>query len=137
MRGQGRLVASIVFVAVLVGAAIGGFLTSMRPLLGLDLVGGVSVVLSGPTNVDKAVMQKALDRIRERVDALGVAEPDITLLGNNLIQVQLPGLGGQGTVVKRGAQFCATSPSGKSLGCRSNQADAQALAKAQSVQRVL
>jgi len=121
----------------LVGAAIGGFLTSMRPLLGLDLVGGVSVVLSGPTNVDKAVMQKALDRIRERVDALGVAEPDITLLGNNLIQVQLPGLGGQGTVVKQGAQFCAISPSGKSLGCRSNHADAQALARAQSVQRVL
>ena len=67
MRGQGRLVASIVFVAVLVGAAIGGFLTSVRPLLGLDLVGGVSVVLSGPTNVDKAVMQKALDRMDKEV----------------------------------------------------------------------
>jgi preprotein translocase subunit SecD len=137
MRGNGKLVASIVVVAVLVLAAIGGFFTSVRPLLGLDLVGGVSVVLSGPSNVDKAVMQKALDRIRERVDALGVAEPDISLLGSNLIQVQLPGLGGQGIVTKRGNQFCVTSGGGKSLGCFATQADAQAKAKAQSIQRVL
>src|SRR5437899_3347341 len=137
MRGTGKLVASIIVVGLLVGAAVAGFLTSVRPLLGLDLVGGVSVVLSGPKNVDKAVMEKALDRIRERVDALGVAEPDISLLGSNLIQVQLPGLGGQGTVTKRGSQWCATSPTGKSLGCFGSQADAQAAAKAQSVQRVL
>lgn len=133
----GRLAASIVFVTVLVMTAVAGFLTSVRPLLGLDLVGGVSVVLSGPANVDRSVMEKALDRIRERVDALGVAEPDISLLGSNLIQVQLPGLGGQGSVSRRGSQFCVTSPSGKSLGCFARQAEAQAKAKAESVQRVL
>ena len=137
MRGNGKLVASIVAVVVLVGAALAGFLTTLRPLLGLDLVGGVSVVLQAPGGTDKGVMEKALDRIRERVDALGVAEPDISLLAGNNIQVQLPGLGGQGKVVKRGGEYCAVSPTGKSLGCRTNPADAQALAKAQSVQRVL
>src|SRR5437016_1173388 len=137
MSGTGKLATSILFVAVLVIAAVTGFLTSVRPLLGLDLVGGVSVVLSAPGGTDKGVMEKALDRIRERVDALGVAEPDISLLGNNFIQVQLPGLGGQGTVVKQGNQFCAKSSAGKIVGCRDTLADAQALAKAQSVQRVL
>src|SRR5207253_3625727 len=137
MSGTGKLATSIVFVAVLVIAAVTGFFTSVRPLLGLDLVGGVSVVLSAPGGTDKGVMEKTLDRIRERVDALGVAEPDISLVGGNNIQVQLPGLGGQGTVTKRGSQWCATSPTGKSLGCFSSQADALAAAKAQSVQRVL
>jgi protein-export membrane protein SecD len=137
MKNVGRLVTSIVFVALLVGAAVAGFLTSVKPLLGLDLEGGLSVILRGPPGTQKAVMDQALDHIRNRVDALGVAEPDITLIGNNLIQVQLPGLGGQGHVVNRGSTFCAVSSSGKSLGCYKNIADAQARAKAQSVQRVL
>ncbi len=137
MKTGRRLIVSIVVVSVLVLLAVAGFFTGTRPLLGLDLTGGVSVVLAAPAKTDKAVMQKALDRIRDRVDALGVAEPDISLIGSNLIQVQLPGLGGQGKVVKRGEQFCAVSSTGKGLGCFPKQADAQAKAKAESVQRVL
>jgi preprotein translocase subunit SecD len=137
MKSSRRLMLSIASVFALVLLAVVGFSTGTRPLLGLDLTGGVSVVLAAPANTDRAVMEKALDRIRDRVDALGVAEPDISLIGNNLIQVQLPGLGGQGKVVKRGEQFCAASSSGKSLGCFTSQADAQAKAKAESVQRVL
>jgi preprotein translocase subunit SecD len=137
MKGTGRLTASIVVVAALVLAAVAGFLTSVRPLLGLDLVGGVEVVLSGPPHTSKDVMQMALDRIRSRVDALGVAEPDISLLGSNFIQVQLPGLGGQGKVNKKGRSYCAVSATDKPLGCFTTLAAAQARAKAQSVQRVL
>jgi preprotein translocase subunit SecD len=137
MKGTGRLVTSIAVVAVLVGAAVAGLLTSVRPLLGLDLVGGIQVVLAGPSGTSKDVMEKALDRIRNRVDALGVAEPDISLLGSNLIQVQLPGLGGQGKIQKKGRSFCAFSPTNRSLGCFTTVAAAQARAKAQSVQRVL
>jgi preprotein translocase subunit SecD len=138
MKNVGRLVASIVFVAVLVVGAVAGYVSgTLRLVLGLDLVGGVSVVLSGPPGTPKDVMQEALDHIRNRVDALGVAEPDITLIGNSLIQVQLPGLGGQGRVVRRGKQFCAVSPSGKDIGCFATQEEADARAKAQSVQRVL
>jgi len=136
MKGTGRLTASIVLVAALVLAAIGGFVTGIRPLLGLDLVGGISVVLSGPPGTDPTVMEKALERIRERVDALGVAEPEISLVGNN-IQVSLPGLGGQGKVEQRGKLFCAVSSTDKVLACYKKQADAQAKAKAQSVAQVL
>jgi preprotein translocase subunit SecD len=137
MKGTGRLVASLVFVAALVVATLAGFVLGLRPVLGLDLVGGVSVILSGPPGTDKAVMEKALERIRDRVDALGVAEPDISLLGSSFIQVQLPGLGGQGTTVKVNNQWCVKSSAGKSLGCYGTLAEAQAAAKAQSVQRVL
>ncbi len=132
----GRLWTSIVFVVVLVGASVAGLLTSFRPLLGLDLVGGVSVVLAGPPGTDEDVMERALDRIRDRVDALGVAEPDISLVGNN-IQVQLPGLGGQGRVEKRGKQFCAVSATEVELGCFLRRSAAEARAKAQSVAKVL
>ena len=67
MKGTGRLTASIVLVAALVLAAIGGFVTGIRPLLGLDLVGGISVVLSGPPGTDPTVMEKALERLLERL----------------------------------------------------------------------
>ena len=137
MRGVGRLVASIVAVLILIGAVVAGFAANWRPLLGLDLTGGISVVLAGPPNTDRAVMERALDRIRDRVDALGVAEPDISLLGSNLIQVQLPGLGGQGRVTTQGRQFCVSDTAGRNLGCFATRAQAQARAKAQSVQRVL
>jgi len=135
-QGTGKLVASIVMIVALVVAALASFVANVRPLLGLDLVGGISVVLSGPSGTSKDVMEKALDRIRDRVDALGVAEPDISLVGND-IQVQLPGLGGQGKVVKRGALFCAIGSNEKELGCYKALAAAQAKAKSQSVGRVL
>ena len=125
-------------VAVLVGAAAAGLLTNFRPLLGLDLVGGVSVVLAGPEGTEKGVMEKALDTIRNRVDAVGVAEPDISLLGNNLIQVQLPGLGGQGRVAEGSdGRFCAYGSSDALIGCYAKRSEAQAKVRAQSQQRVL
>src|SRR5439155_16976558 len=126
--GTGRLAISIVVVTALVLVMIGGFFAGLRPLLGLDLVGGVEVVLSGPAGTSKDVMEKALERIRSRVDALGVAEPDISLLGNNFIQVQLPGLGGQGKVGGQTTVSCATSAAGDSLGCFKSQTAAQAAA---------
>jgi preprotein translocase subunit SecD len=88
---RGPLVASVVFMLVLVGASVWGFLgAGLRPQLGLDLVGGVSVVLTAPAGTPQDVMEKTVETIRERVDALGVAEPDITLQGDLNIQVQIP-----------------------------------------------
>ncbi|TML00629.1 MAG: hypothetical protein E6G40_05355, partial [Actinobacteria bacterium] len=60
MKNVGRLTASIVFVAILVAAAVAGLLTSVKPLLGLDLEGGLSVILKGPAGTDRGVMEKAL-----------------------------------------------------------------------------
>lgn len=60
---------------------------------GLDLKGGLSVVLEPAPgqNFNKTSLQTALEIIRNRVDSLGVAEPDISLQGDNIL-VQLPGI---------------------------------------------
>jgi len=67
--------------------------------LGLDLVGGMHLVLEAdttgqdlsPDEVAKAT-DNAIKIIRERIDDLGVAEPNIQRVGRNRIQVQLPGI---------------------------------------------
>src|SRR5688572_28738632 len=46
----------------------------LKPRLGLDLQGGISVVLTARGDADAASIDKAVDIIRNRVDALGVAE---------------------------------------------------------------
>ncbi|HEX2025150.1 MAG TPA: protein translocase subunit SecD [Actinomycetota bacterium] len=88
--GRGHVV-SVVFVLALVAASLWGFLFGgLRPQLGLDLVGGVSVVLTAPAGTPPAVVDRALETIRERVDRLGVAEPDITRQGDQNITVEIP-----------------------------------------------
>lgn len=96
MRSIRSLVVSIVFVLILVGFSAVGFLAwGLSPLLGLDLVGGVSVVLTAPPGTPSPVIDRALETIRERVDRVGVAEPDITRQGELNIQVQIPRAGGR------------------------------------------
>ena len=130
MKSSGRLVTSLVVVGVLVAASISAFVVGIRPLLGLDLVGGVSVILEAPRGTDRDVMEKTVDSIRQRVDALGVAEPDISLVGGNLIQVQLPGLGGQGTVEQRGtSRWCVLNSAGVAVHCYKTKEAAEAAAK--------
>lgn len=91
MKGTGKNVASIVFVLLLTGAAIYAFLfLNLKPLLGLDLVGGVSVTLTAPEGTASDVIDKTLEVIRNRVDAFGVGEPDITRQGELNVQVQIP-----------------------------------------------
>jgi len=61
------------------------------PILGLDLQGGISVVLVPVDDADTDTLDVAVDIIRNRVDALGVAEPEITRQGGRII-VDLPGV---------------------------------------------
>ena len=63
--------------------------------LGLDLKGGVELVYQAtPTGQTKEVSGNDIDRsieiIRERIDELGVAEPEVSRLGETEISVQLP-----------------------------------------------
>ena len=65
--------------------------------LGLDLQGGVQLVYEAePTaqqpTVTPEALQRALDIMRERVDALGVSEPELLQSGRNQIEVNLPGV---------------------------------------------
>ena len=96
MRATRRHVVSVIFVLTLAGAAVAGFVTGGLGLqLGLDLVGGVSVILTAPQGTPSPVIDRALETVRERVDRVGVAEPDITRQGQLNIQVQIPGAGGR------------------------------------------
>jgi SecD/SecF fusion protein len=71
---------------------------STRPTkLGLDLQGGVQLVYEAkPTaqqpTVTQEALQRSLDLMRERVDALGVSEPELQLAGDGQIEVNLPGV---------------------------------------------
>ncbi len=63
--------------------------------LGLDLKGGVELVYQGkPSGQVKEVSGGDIDRsitiIRERIDELGVSEPEVSRLGNTEISVSLP-----------------------------------------------
>ena len=66
------------------------------PTLGLDLQGGVSVNLQPvkdgkvTDDVSSETLDQAIGIIRKRVDALGVAEPEVSRQGNNIL-IQLPG----------------------------------------------
>ena len=132
-----RLWLSIVFVALLVAGSVAGFLTGTRPQLGLDLVGGISVVLAGPEGTPREVMERTLESIRTRVDALGVAEADVSIVGDNDIQVQVPGLT-TGVITERDGKFCAEASTGEDLGCEfETESAAEAAAESLAQQRLL
>lgn len=129
MRRTRGLWISVLFVLALVIASVVGFALGLKPTLGLDLEGGVSIILKAPDGTPPAVMQQALENIRRRVDSVGVAEPDIFLSGTN-IEVQLPGLAKGSIVHHPKDQYCAigSDPTTKlptSFGCFAAQDDAQ------------
>lgn len=64
--------------------------------LGLDLAGGVYVVLEAKTDATGAELKKLMDQskaiINTRVDGLGVSEPNIFIEAGNRIRVELAGI---------------------------------------------
>ncbi len=87
-------------VVVLIGVAA-YFIFIRQPVseatqLGLDLEGGVSVQLEGSQTggdeVTREEMQRASEVIRQRVDSLGVTEPEIQLQGQDQMIVNIPGI---------------------------------------------
>jgi preprotein translocase subunit SecD len=84
-------VSLVAVLLIAVGSLAATLLSGNSPQLGLDLQGGASVVLQPRTKVDTGVINQAIEIIRSRVDALGVAEPDISRQGSSII-VALPGV---------------------------------------------
>lgn len=88
---------SLLFLLVVIGLIAGSIVViAVRPvMLGLDLQGGVEVILQGKPTRDSEVNKEAIDRsvevIRNRVDAFGVSEPEIQTQGSDQIVVSLPG----------------------------------------------
>ncbi len=63
--------------------------------LGLDIQGGTSFLIrlmGGDKEVNKGMLDQAVEVIRKRVDQFGVSEPVISPVGNDRILVQIPGL---------------------------------------------
>ncbi len=83
------------FVIAFLGGSIALILT--RPIrLGLDLRGGTQVVLEASdtetVRVDRGTLERTVEVLRRRVDALGVSEPTLQASGDRRIIVELPGV---------------------------------------------
>ena len=89
----GLLAAALVAVALM---AIPASPLHQKPTLGLDLQGGLEVTLQAVPPPNRELTSEDLDRavdiMRNRVDKLGVTEPEIRKQGSNQIVIQLPGV---------------------------------------------
>ena len=85
------LVSLLAVFVVATAAVVGSLVAGNHPELGLDLQGGAYVVLRPDREVESGIIDQSIEIIRSRVDALGVAEPDISRQGSSII-VQLPGV---------------------------------------------
>jgi preprotein translocase subunit SecD len=86
----------LVLVAILLGIAIYFAFPLSKTNLGLDLQGGLSVILEAQDSAKNPRtdegMTQAVKIIQNRVNKLGVAEPEIQRQGEWKISVQLPGI---------------------------------------------
>jgi SecD/SecF fusion protein len=103
------LVVGLILASLVVIAGVPGVVKHKKTQLGLDLKGGVQLVYQGkPTaqsQVTPAALARAVDVMRNRVDQIGVSEPEISTEGSNLISVGLPDV--QNT--KRAEQLVGTT----------------------------
>lgn len=80
---------------VLVGAGAIWSTATWAPKLALDLEGGTSIILEPQVDDDAQITTEQLNQavaiIRQRVDATGVSEAEITTQGDRNIVVNLPG----------------------------------------------
>lgn len=82
-----------VWMVLLIAGLSATFGFGWKPELGLDLQGGLSATLTPKpgTNPSTDSVSEAAKIIRQRVDGLGIAEPDVVRSGKTVV-VQLPGL---------------------------------------------
>jgi SecD/SecF fusion protein len=89
----GCILAALAAVALL---GVPGSPIHQKTVLGLDLQGGLEVVLEARPEKDQKLTPSDLDRsvdiMRRRVDKLGVSEPEIRKQGSNQIVIELPGV---------------------------------------------
>ncbi|MDA0370015.1 MAG: protein translocase subunit SecD [Actinomycetota bacterium] len=95
-----RLAGSVIGLVVVVLLALLGNVTAGNEIaLGLDLQGGVSVTQEPVGDYNSESLDVAVERIRERVDALGVSEPEIIRQGEAVV-VNLPGVDNQDEAIR-------------------------------------
>ena len=91
---RGALVRLLLVLGLLAGCVALGL--NKEPRLGLDLRGGTQIMLqakdTGDVEANAESIDRAIEVLRGRVDALGVAEPTLTRIGEDRILVELPGV---------------------------------------------
>lgn len=104
-RARRSLVFLLVIIVGLVGLITLGVFRSdatWTPKLALDLQGGTQILLAAEQTDGQAVsgeqLQQAVSIIRQRVDAAGVSEAEITTQGNQNISVAIPGKADEATL---------------------------------------
>ena len=91
MKVRSKVIMLVVTLVVILGTFLATLKSDNRPVLGLDLQGGISIVLFPVDGQDLSALDTAVDIIRNRVDALGIAEPEVNRQGNTIV-IDLPGV---------------------------------------------
>src|ERR671933_1337719 len=101
----------LILLGLLLAALVGGALLAIpgspahkKVNLGLDLQGGLEVVLKAQPEKGQKLDADALDRsvsiMRNRIDKLGVSEPEIRKQGKDQIVIQLAGIHDAGAAAR-------------------------------------
>ena len=87
-----RLWTSLIGVVLIVLITLGyNIATDNTPILGLDLQGGVSVILAPTEPATAEELTVIRDQIRSELERQGIAEPDVRVQGETIV-VDLPGV---------------------------------------------
>ena len=134
----------VAIVAACAALAIGHFVKGVSPYpdLALDLKGGTQLILTptvtaeGQREITEDDITQAIAIIRNRIDASGVSESEISSLGNSNIMVSIPGTPSQEQLdlIRSSSQmnFRPVLRIGPAAGTVSNQNPTQASSGAQS-----
>jgi SecD/SecF fusion protein len=90
-----RAIAAILVVLLVVFSIMSIWPPDKKIRLGLDIKGGTSFLIrlvGGDKEVNKSMLDQAVEVIRKRVDYFGSGEPIISPVGTDRILVQIPGL---------------------------------------------
>src|SRR4249920_260910 len=91
MKRRSLIISLVAIVVISLGGVIATQVTDTKPQLGLDLEGGASVTLQPVEKASNDALNVVVDILRNRIDSLGVAEPEIIRQGNTVV-VNLPGV---------------------------------------------
>ena len=91
MNKRRHIVTLVLLLVIVASSLTANLVAGNKPALGLDLQGGASVTLQPEGQYDAAGLDVAVEIIRQRVDSIGVAEPEIILQGGTIV-VNLPGV---------------------------------------------
>lgn len=90
-----NFVVIVILMAVVIGTTVMDVTSDLK--LGLDLQGGVEILyevepINEEQEINASVLQATVESLTQRVDVLGVSEPNFTIEEPNRIRVQLAGL---------------------------------------------